>query len=59
MEELKANHDRMEKQLSACQAENKKLAEPYKQAQSELALLRRQLSTYEQDKNTLAVSIYQ
>ena len=56
MERMKKEQERLEKQLSETQAENRKLQEPLQKAKEEVVELRKQLANYERDKTSLAVS---
>ena len=55
VEEMKKKEERMEKQMNEVMAENKRLVEPLQKAKEEVDELRRQLSNYEKDKQSLAV----
>lgn len=55
MEVLRKHNERMTKQVSDLTSENKRLVEPLKQAQDEVAEYKRQLENYEKDKISLAV----
>lgn len=54
VEDMKKKEERMEKQMSEVMAENKRLVEPLQKAKEEVEELRRQLSNYEKDKQSLA-----
>lgn len=56
MEVLRKQNERMSKQVADITAENRRLVEPLKQAQLDVAEYRRQLEHYEKDKLSLAVS---
>ena len=53
---MKKDQDKLEKQLAETQAENRRLQDPLQKAREELAELHKQLSSYERDKVSLAVS---
>lgn len=53
---MKKDAERLEKQLAETQAENRRLQDPLQKAREEVAELKRQLSNYERDKVSLAVS---
>merc|ERR1712150_466329 len=53
VEEMK-KEERMEKQMAEVMAENKRLVEPLQKAREEVDELRRQLSNYDKDKQSLA-----
>ncbi len=55
---MKKDSERLEKQLAETQAENRRLHDPLQKAKEEVNELKRQLSNYERDKVSLAVSIY-
>ena len=55
VEEMKKKEERMEKQMAEVMAENKRLVEPLQKAREEVDELRRQLSNYDKDKQSLAV----
>ena len=55
MEVLRKHNERMTKQVSDLSAENKRLAEPLKQALTDVAEYKRQLQNYEKDKQSLIV----
>ena len=52
---MKKDQERLEKQLSETQAENRRLLEPLQKAREEVAELQKQLSSYERDKISLKV----
>lgn len=52
---MKKEQERLEKQLSETQAENRKLQEPLQKAKEEVVELRKKLANYERDKTSLAV----
>jgi len=54
VEEMKKKEERMEKQMAEVMAENKRLVEPLQKAREEVDELRRQLSNYDKDKQSLA-----
>ncbi|CAG2063122.1 unnamed protein product, partial [Timema podura] len=54
MEDVKRQEERMEKQLRDVQTENKRLAEPLKRAEAEVAVLERKMGNYGKDKVSLA-----
>ena len=54
---MKKKEERMEKQMAEISAENKRLTEPLQKAREEVDELRRQLSNYDKDKQSLAVSL--
>ena len=54
---MKKDQDKLEKQLAETQAENRRLQDPLQKAREELAELHKQLSSYERDKVSLAVSL--
>ncbi|XP_044262326.1 dynein regulatory complex subunit 4 [Tribolium madens] len=54
MEVLRKQNERMSKQVADITAENKRLTEPLKQAQIDVAEYKRQLEHYEKDKLSLA-----
>jgi len=56
VEKMKKEQERLEKQLAETQAENRRLQEPLQKARDELAELKKQLTNYERDKLSLAVS---
>lgn len=56
MEILRKQNERMSKQVADLTLENKRLAEPLKQALADVAEYKRQLQNYEKDKISLAVS---
>lgn len=56
VEKMKKDAERLEKQLAETQAENRRLQDPLQRAREEVAELQRQLSNYERDKVSLAVS---
>ena len=51
---MKKEQERLEKQLSETQAENRKLQEPLQKAKEEVVELRKKLANYERDKTSLA-----
>ena len=53
---MKKDQDKLEKQLAETQAENRRLQDPLQKAREELTELHKQLSSYERDKVSLAVS---
>ncbi|KAL5466688.1 hypothetical protein EMCRGX_G030832 [Ephydatia muelleri] len=53
-ERMKKEQERLEKQLSETQTENRKLQEPLQKAKEEVIELRKQLANYERDKTSLA-----
>jgi len=53
---MKKKEERLEKQMAEVMNENKKLTDPMQKAMSEVEELRRQLGSYEKDKQLLAVS---
>ena len=53
---MKKDSERLEKQLAETQAENRRLQEPLQRAREEVSELQKQLSNYERDKVSLAVS---
>jgi len=53
---MKKKEERLEKQMAEIMAENKRLVEPLQKAREEVEELRRQLSNYDKDKQSLAVS---
>lgn len=54
VEEMKKKEERLEKQMAEVMAENKRLVEPLQRAREEVDDLRRQLSNYDKDKQSLA-----
>ena len=52
---MRKDQDRLEKQLSETQAENRRLQEPLQKAREELGELQKQLFSYERDKLSLSV----
>ena len=52
---MKKKEERMEKQMNEVMAENKRLVEPLQRAKEEVEELRKELSNYEKDKQSLAV----
>ena len=52
---MKKKEERMEKQMAEITAKNKLLAEPLQKAQEEVEELKKELSNYEKDKETLRV----
>lgn len=58
MEVLRKQNERMTKQVADLTSENKKLVEPLKQAEAQVAEYKRQLQNYTKDKQSLAVSIF-
>ena len=54
---MKKKYELMEKDRAEVIAENKRLAEPLQHAREEVEQLRKQLSNYEKDKETLRVRI--
>lgn len=58
MEVLRKQNERMTKQVADLSADNRKLAEPLKQALADVTEYKRQLQNYEKDKIALAVSIF-
>lgn len=56
MEVLRKQNERMTKQVADLTAENNRLAEPLKKALADVAEYKRQLTNYEKDKISLAVS---
>nr|XP_033798757.1 dynein regulatory complex subunit 4 isoform X2 [Geotrypetes seraphini] len=54
MEEMKRKEDRLEKEMTDLQLQNKRLIEPLQKAREEVAELQRQLTNYKQDKALLA-----
>ena len=56
MEEMKKKEERLEKQMAEVMSENKKLSEPLQKANNEVDELRRQLVSYDKDKQLLVVS---
>ena len=57
VEDMKKKYELMEKDRAEVIAENKRLAEPLQHAREEVEQLRKQLSNYEKDKETLRVRI--
>ncbi len=57
VEKMKKDSERLEKQLAETQAENRRLQDPLAKAKEQVAELQRQLSNYERDKASLAVSV--
>ena len=55
---MKKKEERMEKQMAEITAKNKLLAEPLQKAQEEVEELKKELSNYEKDKETLRVSYF-
>lgn len=55
MEVLRKQNDRMTKRVADLITENKKLIEPLKQAQIDVAEYKRQLENYQKDKQSLRV----
>jgi len=53
---MKKKEERLEKQMAEVMSENKKLSEPLQKANNEVDELRRQLVSYDKDKQLLAVS---
>ena len=53
---MKKKEERLEKQMAEVMAENKRLVEPLQKAREEVDELRRQLTNYDKDKQSLAVS---
>lgn len=51
---LRKKEDRMEKQMAEINAENKRLVEPLQKAREEVEELRKSLSSYDKDKQSLA-----
>ena len=52
---MKKKEERLEKQMTDVSSENKKLTDPLQKAKEEVTELQRQLSSYEKDKQLLAV----
>lgn len=53
VEEMKKKEERLEKQMNEITAENRRLVEPLQKAKEEVEELRRQLSNYDKDKQSL------
>jgi len=53
---MKRKEERLEKQMGEVMSENRRLADPLQKANNEVDELRRQLVSYEKDKQLLAVS---
>lgn len=56
MSKMKGNEDRIEKKLKEVSNENRKLVDPLREARERVADLQRQLTGYNKDKASLAVS---
>ncbi|XP_049785045.1 dynein regulatory complex subunit 4 [Schistocerca cancellata] len=56
MEETKEHEDRMEKELRELKNENKRLVQPFEEAQATVADLTRKMQTCEKDKESLMIS---
>lgn len=55
MEDLKNYSERMERQVSDIQAENRKLVQPLKEATEKVNEMTKKIQSYEKDRNELAV----
>lgn len=53
---MKKDMERLEKQAIETQAENRRLQDPLQRAREDVAELQKQLTNYERDKTSLAVS---
>jgi len=53
---MKKKEEHLEKQMGEVMSENRRLADPLQKANNEVDELRRQLVSYEKDKQLLAVS---
>lgn len=57
MEDLKNYSERMERQVSDIQAENRKLVQPLKEATDKVNEMTKKVQGYEKDRTELAVRI--